>query len=307
MSTPQHPRRLLLSAAGVHARPRAALSATRAAPHGYAYGRQHGAGPAPPGLTHGRGLSSVAATALALGVGSAQTQSGTPAATYMQAVLADKPLGYWMLSETSGTSAADSSGYGYDGTYTNGPTLAEPALINAGYSVLFASASTQYVDIPVASGDSHFYTGALTLEGWVKTSTKANYQAIVDMDNNNIAGRLFQLRLTSAGVAQLVIIDSGATAHTLTGATDICDGAAHYVVATADGSGADIYLDGSATPDASVTWSITLNTNTSSHLHIATRVYGNQNPMNGYLDQVAVYGDVLTTARITAHYAAGTS
>lgn len=46
-------------------------------------------------------------------------------ATYAAKVLALPTLGgYWRLNEASGTQAADSSGHGYHGTYTNGPTLA---------------------------------------------------------------------------------------------------------------------------------------------------------------------------------------
>ena len=41
------------------------------------------------------------------------------AATYASTVLADSPVAYWRLSETSGTSAADSSGNSHGGTYTS--------------------------------------------------------------------------------------------------------------------------------------------------------------------------------------------
>ncbi|MBI2606974.1 MAG: LamG domain-containing protein, partial [Deltaproteobacteria bacterium] len=45
--------------------------------------------------------------------------------SYSQAVLADNPVGYWRLNETSGTSASDSSGNAQTGTYTNSPTLGQ--------------------------------------------------------------------------------------------------------------------------------------------------------------------------------------
>ena len=43
--------------------------------------------------------------------------------TYTQAVLADGPAGFWRFEETSGASAADSSGNNRPGTYLNGVTL----------------------------------------------------------------------------------------------------------------------------------------------------------------------------------------
>lgn len=45
------------------------------------------------------------------------------AAAYATAVIADSPIGYYRLQETSGTTAADSSGHGRDGTITSGVTL----------------------------------------------------------------------------------------------------------------------------------------------------------------------------------------
>jgi hypothetical protein len=38
----------------------------------------------------------------------------------------DTPIGYWRLGKASGTTAADSSGHGHDGTYSVGITLGQP-------------------------------------------------------------------------------------------------------------------------------------------------------------------------------------
>jgi hypothetical protein len=51
--------------------------------------------------------------------------------SYPAAVLADTPLGYWELGETSGTIAADASGNGRSGTYTGGVTLGGPTSVTA--------------------------------------------------------------------------------------------------------------------------------------------------------------------------------
>ena len=53
------------------------------------------------------------------------------ATSYDQAVLADSPAAYWRLGESSGSSAADSSGNGNGGTYQNGPTLRAAGLIGS--------------------------------------------------------------------------------------------------------------------------------------------------------------------------------
>jgi hypothetical protein len=46
-------------------------------------------------------------------------------------VLADQPIGYWRLGETSGTTAADSSGYQRSGIYVNAPTLGAASLLSS--------------------------------------------------------------------------------------------------------------------------------------------------------------------------------
>lgn len=47
----------------------------------------------------------------------------SPAAAFKAAALALSPAGMWMFDETSGTTAADSSGWGKNLTLTNGPVL----------------------------------------------------------------------------------------------------------------------------------------------------------------------------------------
>src|SRR4051812_1334419 len=45
---------------------------------------------------------------------------------YSSAVLALSPIAYYRLGESSGTTAADSSGNGLNGTYNGGVTLGQP-------------------------------------------------------------------------------------------------------------------------------------------------------------------------------------
>ena len=45
---------------------------------------------------------------------------------YDTEILADSPVGYWKLNETSGTTAYDSSGNGNNGTLHGGITLNQP-------------------------------------------------------------------------------------------------------------------------------------------------------------------------------------
>ena len=55
-----------------------------------------------------------------------------PDGRYVGSVLTDRPAAYWRLDDTSGTTAADFSGNGLNGTYAGGVTLAHDADIATG-------------------------------------------------------------------------------------------------------------------------------------------------------------------------------
>jgi hypothetical protein len=93
--------------------------------------------------------------------------------SYLAAVLANSPVGYWPLRERIGAVCHDDATYStsdpqYDGTYVNAPLLGDAPgpLPEGGTCVRFAASATQYVDVgdiaalrPIA---------AVSLEAWVK-------------------------------------------------------------------------------------------------------------------------------------------
>lgn len=71
--------------------------------------------------------------AIALSTGLLAVPAAHAATTaYQTAVLGDNPYLYYRLGETSGTTAADTSGNGRSGTYTGSPTLGEPGAATVG-------------------------------------------------------------------------------------------------------------------------------------------------------------------------------
>lgn len=82
--------------------------------------------------------------------------SAQPASSYSDEVLADDPLAFWELDESSGTSAADSSGNGNVATYGAAVVLGSGGLIRGenglptGSAVTFpGSGSTNRITTPV--------------------------------------------------------------------------------------------------------------------------------------------------------------
>ena len=66
--------------------------------------------------------------------------------SYQLRILKDKPLGFWLLDESSGTTAFDYSGSGNNGTYTGSLTTNIMPMVLGGVSATKIS-PTQYIKI----------------------------------------------------------------------------------------------------------------------------------------------------------------
>jgi hypothetical protein len=91
---------------------------------------------------------------------------------YSQLVLADRPVGYWRLNETSGTTAADSSGNGHDGTYNGGFTLNQAgALLDDSSPSVLLNGTTGYLSTDLGGPVPVAY------EMWFKPTSAINASA----------------------------------------------------------------------------------------------------------------------------------
>jgi hypothetical protein len=80
----------------------------------------------------------------------------------LQSVLSYSPCAYYRLLETSGTSAADASGNGYNGTYNN-VTLANTAGPFGGFVPLFSTTGTVNMNASAAVGATSGAEGAIVI------------------------------------------------------------------------------------------------------------------------------------------------
>jgi hypothetical protein len=118
------------------------------------------------------GWKSALSTAFCLGPLYAASPSN-----YATVVSVDRPVVYYHLGETSGTTAVDSSGNGHNGTYIGGVTFGQPGplFIDPATSVSL-DGSTGYVD----SGFNPFSLSA-SIEAWVRPATLSG--------NPNVSGQ----------------------------------------------------------------------------------------------------------------------
>lgn len=91
---------------------------------------------------------------------------------YRAAVLAKNPVAYWRLGESDGTSAADETGNGHDGTYVGNPVLGQQGAINGDPNTAVQFSGGSYVEIPTSADFSQQTSGdGLTVEAWMRPDT----------------------------------------------------------------------------------------------------------------------------------------
>jgi hypothetical protein len=213
---------------------------------------------------------------------------------YRDAVLADGPVGYWRLGETTGA-AVDTTGNAAGGSYLGGVTRGvQGALAGDSNPAARFDGTDDYVSVPDNSaldrGD------VFSIELWVKRGA--------------LQGTTQRLLHKGAGVAslgfglnnKLVLVPGGTGAVNLASSTTaITDQSWHHVVATKNGAEVHLYVDG---VDRTALGTNTTLTSNATALNIGRASTGSAYS-SGDIDEVAIYPTALTPARVLAHYQAG--
>ena len=221
-------------------------------------------------------------------------QGGTSA--YSNAALADSPSGYWRLGETSGTTAADSSG-GDNGVYTNGPALGQASLLpgeSTNKAVRFDGVN-DYVRVP-SSGSLSPAVG-VSVEAWIKPASlpaSGSFASILTKAES------YSLQFNGPRL-EFTIMQNSARKRLQAPAGAIVAGQTYHVVGTYDGTTQRLYVNGTQAASTPLTGPITTNGNP---LAMGSWSGGGEF-LAGTIDEPAVYPSVLSPARVSAHYQVG--
>jgi hypothetical protein len=287
----------------------------------------HGSGSVPAGLTLSSGglLSGTPTTATSYTFGVIATGPTSPPATatvtvvvsnpsYETVVLSDSPVGYWRLNETTGTTAADSSGHSNTGTYVGTHALgATSPITNDSTSRALDLTGTQetvngYVTIPDSS-TLNITTSALTIECWVKSKSPSG------TTTNPYAGLFFKQSSGSNGwginhdsngqFPVGSVVTSGSTNTSTTYGIPNDDTNTWMMVDVVyTGSSIQIYENGTAVGSpVSLTGAILTTSGTTMCIgNIITGSSPYPYQWTGYICEVSVYNTALSSTRILAHY-----
>ena len=226
--------------------------------------------------------------------------------SYRSEVLANSPVSYWRLGESSGTTASDEQGAN-DGTYNNSPTLGATALLSAvSDSAVELNGTDQYVSVGASA--SLQITGDLTLCAWIKGSLTGDGRIIAygtgapDVEANNY---LYDITLMSSGAIRY-FHEYGAGINVLFNFSNFTASAdtIYFVCVTRDATAGEIklYVDGSLKDTQSYSNAPTGGGSSSMAIGAAPSVTDH---FDGVLDEVAIFNSVLSASAITDLYAAG--
>lgn len=241
--------------------------------------------------------------------GSAGNGGCGPAGAYRDAVLADGPIAWYRLGETSGNLAEDSSGSGLDLMIENGVSLGQPGALacDSDRAMRFANKAIGHLN--------HGKTAqlepatSLSFEFWMQQSgtVTANEKPLWYGDaylspwgawgfgrsQGNASEFTFHLNL--AGISEAVV-----------SAVFTAKDTWYYVAATYDGTTMKLYVDGKLEGQKSkpeIAGGPILYTDQGGFAVGGCAGTG-CSTLTGMVDEVAIYDKVLAADRIAAHYAA---
>ncbi|MGW5689074.1 RHS repeat-associated core domain-containing protein [Nonomuraea sp. NPDC003754] len=225
---------------------------------------------------------------------------------YRSSVLNSDPFGYWRLGETTGTTAADLGTGAGNATY-QAVTLGEPGALSGTPDTAAGFKAGAAVKLP-ANAIPHV-ADQMSVEAWFKTSGSGVILAAGTSESSGVAvGPMLYVGTDGKLRGSL-----GTVAAPISSTGVVNDGAWHHVVLTVAGQNQTLFLDGqqagTATGQvnewrqyATVGNGVT-NAATSLAVPAGTQAF----PLQGQVDEFAVYGKPLTAAEIAGHYAARTA
>ena len=202
------------------------------------------------------------------------------------------------LDETSGTTAADSSGNGWDATTVNSPAWTTGTLGNA---INLTSASSQYLTLPAGVVST---LDDCTFAAWVKATTQSTWQRIFDFGTGttNYMFLTTQYSSTSGSNNRMrfaITTGGGAGEQSILSTVAVGTGVWVHVAVTLSGGTGNLYINGSL---AGSTTGMTLKP---SSLGVTTQNYIGKSQyadpyFNGIVDDFRIYRRALSSSEIAA-------
>lgn len=227
-------------------------------------------------------------------------QETAPGPAYDTQVKSASPVAWWKLSDGSGaTSAADSSGYGNNGTPSNITFHQTFTPVPGNTCASFNGTTSKVVSSYYATGMTAF-----SAEAWVNLNgnTQSGFPRFVSNSNTDSDTCGFELYLNSSNNSLNAAIGNGLVkADLVSAASAIPSTGWQHVALTWDGTIATLYLNGVSV--ASTPFSGTMAPGTAASTVIGTGASYTGDWFHGLIGEVALYPAALSPTAIAMHAA----
>ena len=227
------------------------------------------------------------------------------AADYRSTVLADNPLFYYRLGESSGSTAYDEVAASSNGTYYNTPTLGQTGGISgdSDTTVLFEQANSEYATTTTLSSVTSLLP--CTIECFVKCSGASDSNGGIVFIRGTTPASGLNIRGNTLGKLGYHWRDQSNT-YGYTGGPTLSDNTWYYVALVVTSTEATFYVIDESGTLTTATNSVThsaINPSTNPW-HIARDSGYTDRYFQGYIDEVAIYDQALSQSTVVAHAAA---
>jgi len=208
--------------------------------------------------------------------------------------LANSGIAYLKFNETSGTSASDSTGNGWNGTLVNSPAWTTGKIGNA---ISLASASSQYVTLPTGIGNGQ---SGCTLTSWVYLNSTSTWARVFDFGTGT-SNYMFLAPQGGAGKIRFAIRTASVSEQQIDGLATLPTGGWHHVAVVLNGSTGTLYVDGAQVGQNT---GMTLNPSSlgSTTLNYIGKSQFSDPYLNGIVDDFHIYGAALSAGQIASLY-----
>jgi fibronectin type 3 domain-containing protein len=197
------------------------------------------------------------------------------------------------FNETSGTLAADSSGYGRNGTLINGSTWTSGKIFNS----VSLDGSNDYVSLPtgVVNGISN-----ITISTWVYLNASTTNMRIFDFGSGTSA-YMFLTPTDGAGTVRFAITNNGSgSEQSITGASALPTGVWTHVAVTLSGGIGRLYVNGTQVGQKTGMTLTPSSLGSTIQNYIGKSQYTTDAYLNGRIDDFRIYNRALSASEINA-------